>query len=34
MYSPMTCTVARGSDPICPSVFSDRELAELHLTAP
>ena len=34
MYSPMTCTVARGSDPVCPSVFSDRELAEMHLTAP
>jgi hypothetical protein len=34
MYSPMTCTVARGSDPICPSIFSDRELAEMHLTSP
>ncbi len=34
MFSPMTCTVAAGSDPICPSTFSDRELAELHLTAP
>lgn len=34
MYSPMTCTVAAGSDPICPSIFSDRELAEMHLTAP
>jgi len=34
MYSPMTCTVTRGSDPVCPSVFSDRELAEMHLTAP
>ena len=34
MYSPMTCTVRPGSDPVCPSVFSDRELAELHLTAP
>ena len=34
MYSPMTCTVTPGSDPVCPSVFSDRELAELHLTAP
>ena len=34
MYSPMTCTVTSGSDPVCPSVFSDRELAELHLTAP
>ena len=34
MSSPMTCTVTPGSDPVCPSVFSDRELAELHLTAP
>jgi len=34
MYSPMTCTVTPGSDPVCPSVFSDRELAEMHLTAP
>jgi hypothetical protein len=34
MYSPMTCTVRPGSDPVCPSVFSDRELAEMHLTAP
>jgi hypothetical protein len=29
MYSPMTCTVTHGSDPVCPSVFSDRELAAL-----
>ena len=34
MYSPMTCTVTRGSDPVCPNVFSDRELAEMHLTGP
>jgi hypothetical protein len=34
MYSPMTCSVTAGSDPICPTVFSDRELAEMHLTAP
>jgi hypothetical protein len=34
MYSPMTCTVRAGSDPVCPSVFSDRELAEMHLSAP
>jgi hypothetical protein len=34
MYSPMTCTVTRGSDPVCPTVFSERELAEMHLTAP
>jgi hypothetical protein len=31
MYSPMTCHVTPGSDPICPSVFSDRELAEMGL---
>jgi hypothetical protein len=34
MYSPMTCIVRPGSDPVCPNVFSDRELAEMHLTAP
>ncbi len=34
MYSPMTCSVTPGSDPVCPNVFSDRELAEMHLTAP
>jgi hypothetical protein len=34
MFSPMMCTVAAGSDPICPSIFSERELAEMHLTAP
>jgi len=34
MYSPMTCTVTTGSDPVCPTIFSDRELAEMHLTAP
>ena len=34
MYSPMTCTVTPGSDPVCPNVFSDRELAEMHLTGP
>jgi hypothetical protein len=33
MNSPMTCRVTPGSDPICPSVFSDRELAEMKLTA-
>ena len=31
MYSPMNCRVTRGSDPICPSVFSERELAEMRL---
>ena len=34
MYSPMTCTVTPGSDPVCPSVFSDRELVEMRLTGP
>jgi Zn-dependent protease with chaperone function len=33
MNSPMTCRAAPGSDPVCPSVFSDRELAEMKLTA-
>ena len=34
MYSPMNCRVTRGSDPICPSVFSERELAEMKVTGP
>jgi len=34
MNSPMTCTATPGSDPICPSVFSDRELAEMKLSGP
>jgi hypothetical protein len=34
MYSPMTCRVSRGSDPMCPSVFSERELAEMRLNGP
>jgi hypothetical protein len=34
MYSPMSCRVSRGSDPVCPSVFSERELAEMRLTGP
>lgn len=34
MYSPMTCIVTPGTDPVCPSVFSDRELKEMNLTAP
>jgi hypothetical protein len=32
MFSPMRCLVTRGADPTCPTVFSDRELAELGLT--
>ena len=31
MYSPMRCEVRAGSDPICPSVFSDRELSAMGL---
>ena len=34
MYSPMNCRVTRGSDPICPSIFSERELAEMRLSGP
>ena len=34
MYSPMTCQVAAGSDPVCPTVFSDRELADMGLNGP
>ncbi len=34
MYSPMNCRASRGSDPICPSVFSERELAEMRLSGP
>ncbi|TMC68720.1 MAG: hypothetical protein E6J13_13655 [Chloroflexi bacterium] len=32
MTSPMRCEVAAGSDPVCPTIFSDRELKEMHLT--
>jgi hypothetical protein len=34
MTSPMRCQVTAGNDPVCPSVFSDRELKEMHLTSP
>jgi hypothetical protein len=34
MYSPMTCQVSAGRDPVCPSVFSDRELATMGLAGP
>ena len=34
MTSPMRCQVAAGSDPVCPSMFSDRELREMRLTGP
>ena len=34
MASPMRCQVTAGNDPVCPSVFSDRELKEMGLTAP
>jgi hypothetical protein len=32
MYSPMICQASAGADPVCPSVFSDRELAAMGLT--
>lgn len=31
MSSPMRCQAAPGNDPVCPSVFSDRELKEMRL---
>jgi hypothetical protein len=34
MTSPMRCEVVAGNDPVCPSVFSERELREMHFTAP
>ena len=34
MYSPMTCQISPGHDPVCPSVFSDRELATMALNGP
>jgi hypothetical protein len=34
MYSPMTCRVSQGTEPLCPSVFSERELAEMRLSGP
>jgi hypothetical protein len=34
MTSPMRCQVTAGNDPVCPSVFSDRELKEMRLTGP
>ena len=34
MYSPMTCRVSQGAEPTCPSIFSERELAEMRLTGP
>ena len=33
MTSAMRCEVSPGGDPVCPSIFSDRELAEMHLIA-
>lgn len=33
MVSPMRCQVKAGGDPVCPSVFSDRELKEMRLTS-
>ena len=34
MGSPMVCQASRGADPVCPNVFSDRELAELFTIRP
>jgi Zn-dependent protease with chaperone function len=34
MSSPMRCQGTPGNEPECPSVFSDRELKEMGLTAP
>jgi hypothetical protein len=34
MSSPMICQVSRGADPVCPTMFSERELGELFRTAP
>ena len=34
MSSPMRCQGTAGSEPVCPSRFSDRELKELGLTSP
>jgi hypothetical protein len=34
MASPLRCQVTAGNDPVCPSVFSDRELKEMGLIAP
>ncbi len=32
MYSPMRCQVVAGSEPTCPTAFSDREIEAMGLT--
>jgi len=34
MYPTIRCQVSAGSEPVCPNVFSDRELTELGLGSP
>jgi hypothetical protein len=34
MYPTIRCQVTAGSEPVCPSVFSDRELTEMGLGSP
>jgi len=34
MYPTIRCQVSAGSEPVCPTVFSDRELTELGLGSP
>jgi hypothetical protein len=34
MYPTIRCQVSGGSEPVCPSVFSDRELTEMGLGSP
>ncbi len=34
MYPIIRCQVSAGSEPVCPSVFSDRELTEMGLSSP
>jgi hypothetical protein len=34
MYPTIRCQVSAGSEPVCPNVFSDRELTEMGLGSP
>src|SRR5438128_955945 len=34
MYPTIRCQASAGSEPVCPNVFSDRELTELRLGSP
>jgi hypothetical protein len=34
MYPTIRCQASAGSEPVCPSVFSDRELTEMRLGSP